>query len=164
MSMVTLELVGEGAAGWGGAGTLVVGAPGVPTGGGGGGSAPGGGGGSAGGGGDGGSGTLSNEGGGEGAGPGPGGGANPFQFMLPILLGLFLVMIVMQIFAGRKQKKEREAMLGGLKKQDVVQTSGGMIGTVVELKDDEVVLKIDSETNTRARFAKGSVQQVVRSH
>lgn len=162
MSMVTLKLVGDGSSVWDGVGTLVVGAPGVPTGGG---SAPGGGGGGSPSGEGGGSGTLSNDGGADGLGSGQGSpGANPFGLMLPILLGLFLVMIVMQIFAGRKQKKEREAMLGGLKKQDVVQTSGGMIGTVVELKDDEVVLKIDSETNTRARFAKGSVQQVVRSH
>jgi preprotein translocase subunit YajC len=96
--------------------------------------------------------------------PQPQPGSGLFNLLLPVMLGLFLVMIVMQVFAGKKQKKEREAMLGAIKKQDEVQTSGGMIGTVVEVKDDEVVLKIDSESNTRARFAKSAVQRVVRSH
>lgn len=90
-------------------------------------------------------------------------GAGIFDLLLPMMLGLFVVMIVMQVMAGRKQKRQREDLLGALKKHDVVQTSGGMIGTIVELKDDEVLLKIDAETNTRARFARSAVQNVVRS-
>jgi preprotein translocase subunit YajC len=89
---------------------------------------------------------------------------NPFggSFML-ILLGLFLLMIFMSIFAGRKEKKRRKEMMASLSKHDRVQTSGGLIGTIVEVKDDEVTLKVDESTNTRIRFAKSAVTSVLKS-
>ncbi len=140
---------------------VTLGTPGVPSGGG---SAGGGGatGGTSGGGGgaqqaaDGGGGIGNQQG-------GPPPGAGMFDLLLPLLLGFFVLMIVMQIFAGRKQKKERESMLGSLKKHDVVQTTGGMIGTIMEVKDTEVVLRIDKEKDTRARFSKGAVTSVITS-
>jgi len=41
----------------------------------------------------------------------------------------------------RKQQKELEALLKGLKKGDEVVTSGGIIGKVVHLTDDRVTLQ-----------------------
>jgi len=43
-----------------------------------------------------------------------------------------------------------------------VQTVGGVIGTVVELKSDEVVLKVDDSGHTRIRFARSAIQQVLK--
>ena len=43
-----------------------------------------------------------------------------------------------------------------------MQTIGGVIGTVVELRDDEVTLRVDENTNTRITFSKASVQQILR--
>ena len=40
-------------------------------------------------------------------------------------------------------------------------TIGGILGTVVNVKDNEVVLKVDEATNTRMTFLKRSIQQVV---
>lgn len=79
--------------------------------------------------------------------------------ILPIALLVF-----MMIFSGGAQKKERRRraeMLAALAKHDKVQTVGGMIGTVVEIKDGEIVLKIDEANNTRVRFAKSAVQRVL---
>ena len=56
-----------------------------------------------------------------------------------------------------------QQLLSSLKKQDRVLTIGGLIGTVVEVRDDEVVLKIDENANTRARFTKNAIQQVLKS-
>jgi preprotein translocase subunit YajC len=42
-----------------------------------------------------------------------------------------------------------------------VQTIGGVIGTIVEVKDAEVVVKIDETTNTKIRFARSAIQQVL---
>lgn len=83
--------------------------------------------------------------------------------ILLLFLPLFILMILITIFSGRKQKKQRERMLTSLNKHDRVQTLGGVIGTIVELGDSEVVLKVDDTSNTRIRFARSAVQQVLRS-
>ncbi len=86
---------------------------------------------------------------------------NPFQFMLPILL-IFGVMIFFQIFAGRKERKKRKDMLSSIGKYDRVQTVGGLIGTVHDVKDTEVTLKIDESTNTKVHVSRSAIQQVLR--
>lgn len=79
-----------------------------------------------------------------------------------LMLGLLGLMIFMQIWAGRKDKKKRQELLSNLKRHDKVLTVGGIVGTVAEVRDDEVVLKVDESTNTKIRFAKSSIQQVVK--
>ena len=74
----------------------------------------------------------------------------------------FAFMILTTVFGGRKEKKRRAALLGSLAKYDRVVTSGGMIGTIVEVKDDEVVIKVDESTNTKVHFSKSAVQSVLK--
>jgi len=66
------------------------------------------------------------------------------------------------VMSGRKEKKKKAAMMANLAKNAKVQTVGGIIGTVVELKNDEVVLKVDESGHTRIRFARSAVQQVLK--
>jgi len=98
-------------------------------------------------------------------GSGGGGGAqgSPFggTFML-ILFALLLFMIITTAMGGRKQKKQRQEMLGSLNKHDKVQTIGGVIGTIVEIKDGELVLQVDERSETRIRFSRSAIQQVLR--
>ncbi|MHC4588153.1 MAG: preprotein translocase subunit YajC [Planctomycetota bacterium] len=93
---------------------------------------------------------------------GPGGGQTPFGgYLFPMLL-LFLVMMIMfTVFGQRRDKKKRAAMLGAVKKHDKVQTVGGVIGSITEIKPDTVVLKVDESTNTRITFARSSIQHVL---
>ncbi|MEL7471904.1 MAG: preprotein translocase subunit YajC [Planctomycetota bacterium] len=102
---------------------------------------------------------------GNGAAPGPvQQPASPFGGMFGVLLiGLFVFMIVNMFLSSRKQKRERQALLGALQKHDRVQMAGGVIGSIVEIKDAEVVLKVDPTTNTRITFSKSAVQQVLQS-
>ncbi|MBT8485655.1 MAG: preprotein translocase subunit YajC [Phycisphaerales bacterium] len=88
--------------------------------------------------------------------------ASPFggQFMF-IMLGLLVVMIILSTLGPRREKKRREAMLSAVKKHDRVQTVGGVIGAIVELKPDFVVLKVDESANTRITFARSAIQQVL---
>jgi len=79
-----------------------------------------------------------------------------------VLLGMFVFMLVLSSMGQRKEKKKRAAMLGAIGKHDRVQTSGGVIGTVVDVRGDEITLKVDESTNTKIRFAKGAVQQVLK--
>ncbi len=100
-------------------------------------------------------------------GPAGGGGAQPpnafggMGFMY-VLLFFFLAMMLMSVFSGRKEKKRRAEMLGSLKRHDRVQTIGGLIGSVAEVRDDEVVLKVDESTNTKVRVVRSAVQSVLK--
>lgn len=102
------------------------------------------------------------------AAPGTGGTGTPapsnpfgnFFIFIPLLL-IMVFMIWTSSSAQRKEKKKRESMLGALKRHDRVQTIGGLIGSVVEIKDSEVILKVDEANNIKMRFAKSAVQQVL---
>jgi preprotein translocase subunit YajC len=94
--------------------------------------------------------------------PPPGGGLFGNQFLL-LLAVLMIFMIGATILGPRREKKRREAMLASIKKHDRVQTIGGVIGAIVELKPDTVVLKVDESANTRITFARSAIQQVLSS-
>lgn len=100
----------------------------------------------------------------------PGGGAAPpaggggFD-MFTILMLVLVMFVLMAVMTGRREKKERkkkEELLASIGKNDRVQTLGGMLGTVVEVKEDEVRLRVDETTKTSIWFSKGAIQQVVR--
>lgn len=94
----------------------------------------------------------------QGAQPGP----NPLGFLLPATLG---AMVVFMLLSSRSQKKrekrEREEMFDRLSRNDRVQTIGGVIGTLISVKEDEVVLKVDESTNTKMTFTKTAVQRIL---
>lgn len=86
-----------------------------------------------------------------------------FPWLLPMLL-LGLLLWIVLVFRGQsKERKKQQAMLTGLKKGDKVQTVGGIIGTLVELRDDEVLVKVDENANTRLRFARNAIKTVLDS-
>jgi preprotein translocase subunit YajC len=70
----------------------------------------------------------------------------------PNMLFLVLLFVVMYfiLFRGpRKQQQQQRQMVQTLKKNDRVRTIGGIIGTIVEVRDDEVHLKVDESNNTK---------------
>jgi preprotein translocase subunit YajC len=104
-------------------------------------------------------------GGGGAGGAGGAGGGRPSGALDPtlmfVLLGAVLLMFVFSLSGQRRERKKREAMLSAIKKHDTVQTVGGVIGAIVELKPDFVVLKVDESANTRITFARSAIQQVI---
>ena len=81
--------------------------------------------------------------------------------MLPlIILVAFGIMFIPMILSGRKEQKKRKELMESMRKGDKVQTSGGIIGTVVELGQDDVVLRVEEG---RIRFAKAAVVAVLKS-
>ncbi|MCB9836350.1 MAG: preprotein translocase subunit YajC [Phycisphaera sp.] len=84
-------------------------------------------------------------------------------WFLPLIAVMFLVMIFLSGRAQRAERKKKDALLSALKKHDRVQTIGGVLGTITEIKGDEVILRIDDANNTRMHFARSAIQQVVRS-
>jgi preprotein translocase subunit YajC len=80
------------------------------------------------------------------------------------LIALVLAMIVFYWWMARSQKKERQKhidMLAALKRGDRVQTIGGIFGTVVDVRDHEVVLKVDETNNVKIRFNRGAMKEVL---
>ena len=97
------------------------------------------------------------------SGPSPQPTGSPFGSMWIFLIPL-LVLILMTSMGGKKQAKQRTAMLSSLSRNDRVLTSGGIIGTIVELYDQEMVLRVDESSNTKIRFARSAVQSVLREN
>ncbi len=79
----------------------------------------------------------------------------------PLLLVLLITMITFTVLGQRRDKKKRKSLLESIRKHDRVQTVGGVIGSVVEVKPDTVVLKVDETANTRITFARTAIQQVL---
>ena len=85
---------------------------------------------------------------------------------LPMLFpAVLLAMIVFMFLSSRSQKKrekrEKEAMYARMSRNDRVLTIGGVIGTVVSTKDNEVIVKVDESTNTKMTFLKSSIQRIL---
>jgi preprotein translocase subunit YajC len=78
-----------------------------------------------------------------------------------ILMIFVFGMIVFSAFGGRKQRKKRASMLDSLKKHDQVVTRGGVFGSIVEIKPDRVILKVDESSNTRITVVRDSIEQVM---
>jgi preprotein translocase subunit YajC len=77
---------------------------------------------------------------------------------LLVLVGYFLLFRPMQ-----KQEKQRQAMIAALKKNDKVLTTGGILGTVANIKDDEVTLKVDDSSNVKIRVVRSAIQRILSS-
>ncbi len=75
-----------------------------------------------------------------------------------IFLGLMFVLMYMILFRGpRKKQQQHKQMVQTLSKNDKVRTIGGIIGTVVDIKGDEVTLKVDESNNTKIKIASSAI-------
>ena len=87
---------------------------------------------------------------------------SPFSgliWMLPLVVVMYLLM-----FRGPKKKQQQhKKMVQALQKNDKVRTIGGILGTVIDAKDDEIILKIDESNNTKIRITPGAVSKVISS-
>jgi preprotein translocase subunit YajC len=70
-----------------------------------------------------------------------GAASNPIVQMAPYLL-MFVIFYFVLLAPMRKQQKKQKEMLSALKKGDRVVTSGGIHGTVAQVEDQIVWLKI----------------------
>jgi preprotein translocase subunit YajC len=80
---------------------------------------------------------------------------NPLVQFLPFILifGIFYLLLIMPM--RRRQKKHQE-LLGKLTKGDRVITNGGIFGTVVEVEDDKLTLRI-AEPKVDIQVARSAV-------
>jgi preprotein translocase subunit YajC len=83
---------------------------------------------------------------------------NLFQGVLPLIL-MFAIFYFLLIRPQQKRAKTRNAMLQALKKGDKVITIGGLHGTIDQITEDQVVLKV-GET-TKLTFERSAINAVV---
>ena len=80
--------------------------------------------------------------------------------MLP-LMAVVLIFMVFSMNSKRRQERDRKKLIDDLKRGDRVQTIGGILGTVVDVRDGEVVLKVDESSNTKIKFSRSAIHRVV---
>lgn len=80
------------------------------------------------------------------------GGADMLSLLIT-LVPMLLIFYFMLIRPENKRKKEQEAMRSALKVGDEITTIGGVMGTVVSVKDEKFVLETGAD-QVRIEFAK----------
>ena len=96
---------------------------------------------------------------GDGTGGTPSNGGSLLSLLiLPLLL---IVMYFLMIRPQKKQEKEAAAMRNSLSVGDEITTIGGIIGRVVNVKEDTFVLETTKE-RTRIRFERTAVKRIDR--
>jgi preprotein translocase subunit YajC len=90
--------------------------------------------------------------------------SQPAPFWANPLFALMIGFAVLMIFSSRTKKNEQkkvQSMLDQLKKGDRIQTIGGILGTVVEARENEVLVKVDETNNTKLRFSRKAIHRVI---
>jgi len=75
---------------------------------------------------------------------------------LPLIL-IFVVIYMFMLRGPRKQQQKHKQMVQTLSKNDRVRTIGGILGTVVEVRGEEVTLKVDETNNTKVRISTSAI-------
>jgi len=77
--------------------------------------------------------------------------------MLPLIL-MFVVLYFMMIRPQRKREKEIQAMRASIEVGDEIVTNGGIIGRVVNIREDTVVIETGSD-RSKIRIARWAISQ-----
>lgn len=75
---------------------------------------------------------------------------------LLMLVAMFGVMYFMLIRPENKRKKEAEEMRSSLRNGDKITTIGGIVGTIVNIKEDKIVIETGAD-QVRIELAKWAV-------
>ncbi len=80
------------------------------------------------------------------------------QMILPFVLLLVLFYFLL-IRPQQKQQKQRQEMLGALKKGDRIVTIGGIHGVIKEIQDDVMVVRVADNVNIK--FNRNGIDSVL---
>lgn len=84
---------------------------------------------------------------------------NPVAMLVPFAV-MFVIFYVLVFRPQAKARKEHEEMVKGLKKHDEVVTTGGIFGTVVNVRPESITLRIDE--NVRIEIEPSAVTRLVK--
>lgn len=81
----------------------------------------------------------------------------PFDPISMVFIAVLVFFVFMMFRGPRKKQQQQQKMIKSLEKNDRIRTIGGIIGTVVDVRDDEIILKIDESNNTKIRISPNAV-------
>lgn len=84
---------------------------------------------------------------------------SPLLNLMPVIL-IFAIFYFVLIRPQKKTQDEHKKMIQGLKKNDEVITSGGIHGTVTNVKETTVTLRVDD--NVKIEVQKSSISTIKR--
>jgi preprotein translocase subunit YajC len=86
--------------------------------------------------------------------------SNPLIGFLPILLifGIFYVLLFLPM---QRQKKAQQRMIRELQNGQIVLTSGGIIGTITELKEDDTLVLRVKPDGVKLQIARSAVSSLL---
>lgn len=76
-------------------------------------------------------------------------------------IAIFAIMYFLMIRPQQKRQKARNLLLANLKKGDKVTTIGGLHGTILEITDDTIVLRVNDVT--KMTFDRSAINNVVQA-
>ncbi len=79
--------------------------------------------------------------------------------MIIFLVVIFALFYFVMIRPQRKRQKEHQTMMETLQKGDRVITAGGIYGTIENLSEDSVVIKVEGGTTMRVARSSVAVQR-----
>lgn len=82
---------------------------------------------------------------------------NPVVNLFPLIF-IFVIFYFLLIRPQKAKEKEHQKTLANLNKNDEVVTSGGIHGTIVNVKDKSVILRVDD--NVKIEVEKGCISYV----
>jgi preprotein translocase subunit YajC len=89
------------------------------------------------------------------------GSRDPMAALLPniVMIGLMIAIFYFLLIRPQQQRMKRhQELISNLKRNDVVVTSGGLIGKVRSVQDDEVRLEL--APNVEVRVVRGMITEV----
>jgi preprotein translocase subunit YajC len=86
------------------------------------------------------------------------GGPSLLVSFIPILL-IFVIFYLLLILPQQKKQKQHQSMLSSLRKGDRIVTNGGIYGTVADVKEHVIVLKVAEEV--KIELIKSAVAAVI---
>ena len=84
----------------------------------------------------------------------------PIYGTLAIYAVFFVAIYFLFVRPGRKDQKQKAQLLASLAVGDSVRTTGGFIGTVIDINDDMVIVEFGNNKNCRIPMVKEAIVEV----
>lgn len=87
------------------------------------------------------------------------GGGSIFASLMPLII-IFVIFYFLLIRPQNKRMKEHRAMIEAVKRGDTVVTSGGIVGKVVRVHEDEGEVSVEIAEGVKVRVIKSTIGDV----
>jgi len=88
------------------------------------------------------------------------GGGFSVMTLMPIIL-MFVIIYFLLLRPQQKRQKQQQAMLNSLKKNDQVITAGGLLGTIVGLKEKQGTILLRVADTVKIEVVRSSIARII---